>query len=98
MDLHLNRTHLGKVASEWKYSIPARSCLIGDPFHILRGRSLNRRVSVPAILVLSLLPLCHGSDPYSTGRGASAAMASACSSFTSGAGLSRGHSPAAYSG
>jgi len=33
VDPHLGRIHLGKVAPEWKQSIPARSCLGGNPLH-----------------------------------------------------------------
>jgi hypothetical protein len=35
VDPHLSRIHLGKVAPEWKQSIPARSCLSGNRSHWL---------------------------------------------------------------
>jgi len=35
MDPHLSRTHLGKVALDWKQSIPARRCLGGTRLHWL---------------------------------------------------------------
>jgi len=35
-DPHLSRTHLGKVASEWKQFIPARSCQKWHPCPLAR--------------------------------------------------------------